>query len=316
MTKKTRIGARGILGAILVSVCFSVFADAVVYDNFGDSDSFGGRLSWQVGAIPNGLPVVQAMEFTPTQDGDLSVIEVGMGPLLNPNGRNAFAASIRVDADGKPDLVLESIVVFDKVLTTSDTIVRFVSVETPYLDSSRIYWLVLEPIDDFFSAWATSEQDEKGTEASSTDMGMSWSFSPLQTLGAFRISVAPVPTLTCSGFESPLARGPVEVKKNRKLPFKAQLIDSNGQMVDDSGVVAPPVMQVIFEDSVDVSDDVLSSGAGTNGGQFEFLNGKWRFKLKVKNFTGKGTYTVTMESGDSTEYQIDDPTCTGQFVIK
>ena len=156
-------------------------------------------------------PPLAIQEFTPTQDGDLSVIEVGMGPLLNPNGRNAFAASIRVDADGKPDLVLESIVVFDKVLTTSDTIVRFVSVETPYLDSSRIYWLVLEPIDDFFSAWATNDRDEKGTEASSTDMGMSWSFSPLQTLGAFRISVVPVPTLTCSGFESPFARGPVTV---------------------------------------------------------------------------------------------------------
>ena len=40
----------------------------------------------------------------------------------------------------------------------------------------------------------------------------------------------------------------------------------------------------------------------------------WRFNLKIKNYTARGTYEVSMVSGDSDEYVID-PTCTGSFVI-
>ena len=57
------------------------------------------------------------------------------------------------------------------------------------------------------------------------------------------------------------------------------------------------------------------AGAGTEGNQFEFLDSKWQFNLKTKNYTAEGTYTTTMESGDTSEYVIADPTCTGMFVI-
>lgn len=310
MTKKTRIGSRGVLGAILVSVSFSVFAQTVVYKNFGPGNSFGSS-GWRVGGplVTPRVPFGQAMEFSPSQGGYLSTIEVGMGPLLSSD--NAFTASIWSDAQGVPGAVLESIEAVHKDLTVSD-IVKFISAGRAYLVPSTKYWLVLMPIDDFFAAWGLTEPKVNGNSAETKDAGSTWT-PEFRTLGAFRISVAP---LTCSGFEPPLARGPVTVKKNRPLPFKGQLFGAGGQLVDDSGIVAPPVIQVIFDNSVDVSDDVLSSRAGTNGNQFEFLGGKWRFNLKIKNFTDKGTYTVTMESGDTTEYQIDDPTCTGQFVIK
>ena len=65
----------------------------------------------------------------------------------------------------------------------------------------------------------------------------------------------------------------------------------------------------------DVTDDALSAGAGTDGNQFELLDSKWQFNLKTKNYTAAGSYTTTMKSGDTDEYVIDDPTCTGVFVI-
>ena len=127
-------------------------------------------------------------------------------------------------------------------------------------------------------------------------------------------------TLTCDGFFSPLHDGPVRVKKNRVLPHKAQLFDEEGTPLNDLDIAAAPVIQVIFDDGVlpaeDVSDDALSAGAGTQGNQFEFLDSKWQFNLKTKNYTAEGTYTTTMVSGDTSEYVIDDPTCTGEFVIK
>ena len=81
---------------------------------------------------------------------------------------------------------------------------------------------------------------------------------------------------------------------------------------------SPPVVQVMFDSGVgpatDVSADALSAGQGTEGNQFVFSGGNWSFNLQTKNYVAKGTYTVTMVSGDATEYTIA-PTCTVKFVI-
>jgi len=127
------------------------------------------------------------------------------------------------------------------------------------------------------------------------------------------------PVLSCTGFEPPMDSGPVTVKKNRALPLKAQLFDADGFAVTDLDIVAPPVIQVLFDsglggDPVDVTGEALPAGQGTEGNQFEFGVDKWQFNLKTKNYTAAGTYTITMISGDSTEYTIE--TCTAQFVIK
>lgn len=126
---------------------------------------------------------------------------------------------------------------------------------------------------------------------------------------------------TCIGFEPPMDNGPVTVKKNRALPLKAVLNDASGLPITNTDIVAPPVIQVLFdsgisgEDPVDVTDDALPAGQGTEGNQFEFSSGKWHFNLKTKNYTALGTYTTSMVSGDSAEYVID-PTCVGIFVIE
>ena len=79
------------------------------------------------------------------------------------------------------------------------------------------------------------------------------------------------------------------------------------------------LIQVIFDSAVDpvtqdVSGDALANGAGAEGNQFEFVGSQWQFNLSTKNYSAAGTYTVTMESGASSEYMIN-PTCSSRFVI-
>jgi len=141
-------------------------------------------------------------------------------------------------------------------------------------------------------------------------------------LGGFTFNitcVSPVPVFSCIGFEPPMDGGPVTVKKNRVLPFKAVIQDESGNPIIDLDIVSPPVIQVLFDSgmelAVDVTDDALPAGQGTDGNQFEFGTDKWQFNLKTKNYTAEGTYTVSIVSGDDSEYTIN-PTCVGTFVIE
>ena len=135
------------------------------------------------------------------------------------------------------------------------------------------------------------------------------------------ISLGPVAQpMTCVGFEPPMANYPVTAKKNRALPLKAEIFDAEGSPVFGIDLVAPPILQVWQEygttEADDVSDDALPAGQGTEGNQFVFTDDlKWQFNLKTSNYSGPGTYTVIMESGDPSEYVID-PSCLTEFVIK
>lgn len=125
-------------------------------------------------------------------------------------------------------------------------------------------------------------------------------------------------SLTCTGFEPPMNNGPVTVKKAKALPLKATLLDGS-ILFTDLDIIAPPVIRVSYNsgvgDAIDVTDDALPAGQGTEGNQFEFDGTWWHFNLKTTNYTAPGTYTVSMVSGDVTEYIVDQP-CTAQFVIE
>lgn len=118
-----------------------------------------------------------------------------------------------------------------------------------------------------------------------------------------------VTALTCQGFEPPMDAGAVQVKKNRVLPLKAQLLDDTATPITDTDLSAPPVIQILYqsdieEDAEDVTSQSLTAGQGTEGNQFEFSGGKWQFNLQTKNYTAQGTYTITMVSGDTLDYTI------------
>jgi len=137
----------------------------------------------------------------------------------------------------------------------------------------------------------------------------------------------PAPVYSCDGFEPPmnlaLLPGPFgggeigrTVKRNRVLPFKATLVDGDDNPVTD--LIAPPVIDVSFDPTIgpteDVTDEALTPGKRDDGNQFILAGDKWTFNLWTKNYTADGTYTVTMQSGDTDEYVID-PICKGVFVI-
>ncbi|MHC4748604.1 MAG: right-handed parallel beta-helix repeat-containing protein [Planctomycetota bacterium] len=129
----------------------------------------------------------------------------------------------------------------------------------------------------------------------------------------------PPPPYYCVGFKPPMDEGAVKVKKNRVLPLKAELIDMEGYPLTDAEIIAPPVVQVVFQptsgDAEDVTDDALPAGQGTEGNQFVFTGSNWQFNLKTKNYSAAGTYAVTMVSGNECEYTIES-TCEAVFVIE
>ena len=49
----------------------------------------------------------------------------------------------------------------------------------------------------------------------------------------------------------------------------------------------------------------------TDGNQFYFEDEKWKY---TTNLSATGTYEISMESGNLSEYEID-PTCVGYLVI-
>ena len=103
------------------------------------------------------------------------------------------------------------------------------------------------------------------------------------------------------------------------MPLKGQLFDSDDFLATDADVIPPPVIQVMLDsgpgaEPIDVTDDALPAGQGTDGNQFEFTTDDvWQFNLKTKNYTAEGTYNITVESGDTGEYNII-PICTATFV--
>ena len=130
--------------------------------------------------------------------------------------------------------------------------------------------------------------------------------------------VPATPPFACVGFEPPLNAGPVKVKKKRALPLKVQLFNGDGIPVTDELLIAPPVLQVVYSpaaggEPVDVTDDALAVGLGSEGNQFELNIDVWQYNLKTNNYTAPGTYTITVITGDS---YVINPSCQASFIIK
>jgi hypothetical protein len=139
--------------------------------------------------------------------------------------------------------------------------------------------------------------------------------------------------LSCVGFEPPMNQAFLpdalgggiiarKVKKNKTLPFKAEVFDLDGLPVTDLLAASPPEIYVIFvvglpDVAIDVTPDALSNGKRTDGRQFIVISGDtWSYNLPVKGFTetGIGQYYASIISGDPDEYVIS-PGCVGVFVI-
>jgi hypothetical protein len=139
-------------------------------------------------------------------------------------------------------------------------------------------------------------------------------------IGGYFESLSIVPSLSCNGFYEPMNRYPVKVKKNRVLPLKMELFNGGGQVITDFNLLSSPILRIThstdaFVIPVDVSEDALPAGLGTDGNEFVFTDeGYWQFNLKTKNYSAPGTYTIEAISGDEWQYRID-PNCVTIFTI-
>jgi hypothetical protein len=146
-----------------------------------------------------------------------------------------------------------------------------------------------------------------------------------ESLGAPPAEEGP-PVLSCVGFSSPLDdlladpqyaeyakflarwlnRSPVKL-------LRARLLDEEDLEVGDADLIAAPVAQVLFtpagsEETLDVTADMTWKDSFTFNPK-----GFWRLNLRRYQMHIPGTYLVTMESGDESEYLID-PTCSESII--
>ena len=138
-----------------------------------------------------------------------------------------------------------------------------------------------------------------------------------------------VPVYSCEGFEPPMNLASLppamgggviarKVAKNRALPFKATLVDADGNRVTNLATAPRLEVQLDAETNgpeADVVEYALLSGGGSTSDAFELSGNTWQFNLRAKDFGAPQRYTATMTSGDTNEYLID-PTCRGVFLVE
>ena len=90
---------------------------------------------------------------------------------------------------------------------------------------------------------------------------------------------------------------------------KSELVD---QVIGIDGIFSSD----LEPDPVDKTEFALPAGAANDGNQFVFVadDHRWQYTMSLANFTARGTYSVTMVSGNAAEYVIE-PMCEGVFVV-
>jgi hypothetical protein len=84
----------------------------------------------------------------------------------------------------------------------------------------------------------------------------------------------------------------------------------------DFNMNGPPVIQVWYENDTAPAVDVsMCSGQSIDGNQFFLDSEIWHYNIKTKNYFAEGTYTVFMDSGDTTEH-VNEPGCEGVFLVE
>jgi len=127
--------------------------------------------------------------------------------------------------------------------------------------------------------------------------------------------------LHCVGFDAPFDDGPVTGEG--RLSISAELLDAVDSSVTDDGIAAAPVAQVLFNEvesnvlPIDVTGNSMGRRGGGLGNQFFYSDkkDKWIHGLLTNKFTAPGTYTITMVSGDDSEYVIE-PTCKVLYIVE
>lgn len=129
---------------------------------------------------------------------------------------------------------------------------------------------------------------------------------------SFTEAASGVASFSCTGFGAPFDDALSIKKKSKKtIPVKMQLGDENGYNVSDMDVNAAPVINVAFNGVTygnGSTDDagLEAPGHSNDGNQFRYSvdDQAWIFNLGTKQFSSPGEYSVSVHSGDESEYTV------------
>lgn len=283
-----------------------------------DLDSHSEVVRIMVGDAPARIAVTPddtRVYVTNTNSQNVSVIDTSMNTVIATVSLSGLGSGGPSGVAAAPDSSKVYVADANRRLfvidTTTNAVVATVTASASISD--------LAVTQDGLTVYATASLE--GTVLS-FDTASATEFGPPVTVGVSPAAIvltseiaAPVPRLTCLGFDPPM-EGAVTVRRNRVLPHKARLVHE-AVVITDQDLTAPPVIQVLFDSgvgpAVDVTDDALPAGHGSDGNQFVFTDEKWQFNLKTQNYTAAGTYTVRMLSGNDLEYVVDS--CAASFVV-
>lgn len=131
------------------------------------------------------------------------------------------------------------------------------------------------------------------------------------------------PNYSCIGFQSPFnVTLLLKQKVQRAIPLQMQLLDGSGNALTSATIAgAAPVVNITYagvnSSAVDDTSLLDPIGQSSSGNSFSYnaTAQTWQYNLSSSPFTASGTYTVTVSTGDATQYSVS-PTCTGTFVRK
>lgn len=132
--------------------------------------------------------------------------------------------------------------------------------------------------------------------------------------GPMDLTALLVTSLDCNGFSAPFTQNLTLKNKSKKtIPVKISLTDKDGLNIGASNIPAPPVINVnysgtVFGSTPEDDEDLLTNGSANDGNVFSYdVNSQeWIYLLGTKQFSQAGVYEVTVQSGDNTEYLIND----------
>ena len=128
------------------------------------------------------------------------------------------------------------------------------------------------------------------------------------------------PVYSCVGdtFETPFNEIITLINKVKKaIPVKMSLVDADGNLITESDISSPPVVNVLYTPGAGAdgsnNSDLVPPGLADVGNEFRPDYPYWVINLATKQFTAAGTYEVTAVAGDDS-YIINASSCSGTFI--
>jgi hypothetical protein len=222
-------GLKGRLTAVLVlmgtAAAAPVFADVVIYSDFGAGDSWDDGHAWVIGTFLNEPNQVVGASFTTTTS--IQFADAQLALLSNGQTGSGTTADVYLESNsgGDPGSILDTLVEQSPI---SNGIVTFDCSLCPTLSAATTYWIVTAP-GNGQTFWFNNNTGVIGAALSESDTGP-WSDDSTHASGAFEVdgSVSPVPepnslallwTLAAGmGFAARRKRAAVVVSESKSCP--------------------------------------------------------------------------------------------------